>query len=316
MAVALSKGDNIYRKGVSKITIHFDQRVAIVTGAGAGLGRSYALELAARGAKVVVNDPGVFPDGSSRAIKVTEEIHQKGGQAVANCESVADRDCAGKIVACAMDHFGRLDILINNAGILKDKSFLKMPLDDFEEVLRVHLLGAVYLTKSAFPIMQQAKYGRILLTTSTAGLYGNFGQTNYAAAKLGLVWLMNALKLEGAKYDITVNTIAPIAATGMAGGTFPAEIADRIKPELVASMALYLVSDQCLSTGKILSAGGGYYSSVQMNEGCGVRFATGAAVTVEQIAERFPEIISLKDARYYENATENVINILSSLVEK
>ncbi len=298
------------------MTIRFDKRVAIVTGAGAGLGRSYALELAARGARVVVNDPGVLSDGSSRALKVAEEIREQGGHAVSNCDSVADRDSAGKIVAAAMDNFGRLDILINNAGILRDKSFPKMPLDDFEEVLRVHLLGTVYLTKSAFPIMQQAKYGRILLTTSTAGLYGNFGQTNYAAAKLGLVGLMNALKLEGAKYDITVNTIAPIAATGMAGGTFPAEIADRIKPELVASMALYLVSDQCRSTGRILSAGGGYYSSVQMYEGSGVRFAAGEAVTVEQIAERFPEIISMNDARYYENATENVLNILSSLVEK
>lgn len=296
------------------MTIRFDQRVAIVTGAGAGLGRSYALGLAARGASVVVNDPGVLSDGSSRAINVAQEIRARGGQAVANCDTVADRDSAGKIIAFAMDNFGRLDILINNAGILKDKSFLKMPLDDFEDVLNVHLLGTVYLTKAAFPIMQRANYGRILLTTSTAGLYGNFGQTNYAAAKLGLVGFMNALKLEGAKYDITVNTIAPIAATGMAGGTFPAEIADRIKPELVASMALYLVSEQCRSTGRILSAGGGYYSSVQMNEGSGVRFATGVAVTVEQIAERFPEIISMKDVRYYENATENVLHILSSLV--
>lgn len=298
------------------MSIRFDERVAIVTGAGAGLGRSYALELAARGARVVVNDPGVLPDGSSRALKVAQEIREQGGRAVYNCDSVADRDSAGKIVAAALDSFGRLDILINNAGILRDKSFLKMPLDDFEEVLRVHLLGAVYLTKAAFPILQQAKYGRILLTTSTAGLYGNFGQTNYAAAKLGLVGLMNALKLEGAKYDITVNTIAPIAATGMAGGTFPAEIADRIKPELVASMALYLVSEQCRSTGRILSAGGGYYSSVQMYEGSGVRFGAGSAVTVEQIAERFPEIISMNDARCYENATENVINILSALAEK
>jgi len=298
------------------MTIRFDERVAIVTGAGAGLGRSYALELAARGAKVVVNDPGTLPDGSSRALTVVEEIHKRGGSAIPNYDSVADRDAAGRIISAAMENFGRLDILINNAGILRDKSFLKMPLDDFEEVLHVHLLGAVYLTKSAFPIMQNAKYGRILLTTSTAGLYGNFGQTNYAAAKLGLVGFMNALKLEGAKYDIAVNTIAPIAATGMAGGTFPEEISGLIKPERVAAMALYLVSDRCEVTGRILSAGGGYYSSVQIVEGSGVRFDAGASVTAEQIDERFPEIISMEAARHYENATENVLNILSPLVDK
>ncbi len=296
------------------MTIRFDQRVAIVTGAGAGLGRSYALELASRGAEVVVNDPGLLPDGSSRAEKVAEEIRRQGGRAVASCDSVGDRNVAEKIVAAALDNFGRLDILINNAGIIRDKSFIKMPLDDFEEVLRVHLLGSVYLTKAAFPIMQQAGYGRILLTTSTAGLYGNFGQTNYATAKLGLVGFMNALKLEGAKYNITVNTVAPIAATGMAGGTFPEEIAGRIQPELVAAMAVFLVSDQCPATGKILSAGGGYYSCAQMSESDGVRFNPGTPVTADQIAERFNEIVSMREARYFENATENVLHILSSLI--
>ena len=305
----------ILRKGVKEMAIRFDDRVAIVTGGGAGLGRSYAVELAARGAMVVVNDPGVLPDGSSRASQVAEEILRQGGQAVANTDSVADRDAAGRIVAAAMERFGRLDILINNAGILRDKSFLKMSLDDFEEVIRVHLLGTVYLTKAAFPIMQDAKYGRILLTTSTAGLYGNFGQTNYAAAKLGLVGFMNALKLEGAKYGIAVNTVAPIAATGMAGGTFPAEISDLIKPELVAAMSLYLVSEQCQVSGRILSAGGGYYAGLQMSEGRGVRFKTGETVTVEQIAERFPDIIDMKEAQHYENATENVLHILSPLVK-
>jgi NAD(P)-dependent dehydrogenase (short-subunit alcohol dehydrogenase family) len=296
------------------MTIHFDQRVAIVTGAGAGLGRSYALELAARGARVVVNDPGVLPDGSFRALKVVDEIHRQGGRALPNYDNVADREAAARIVAEAMAHFGRVDILINNAGILRDKSFLKMTLDDFEEVLRVHLLGSVYLTKSVFPIMRDASYGRILLTTSTAGLYGNFGQTNYAAAKLGLIGFMHALKLEGAKCDIAVNAIAPIAATGMAGGTFPEEVSGKIKPELVAAMALYLVSALCGVTGKILSAGGGYYSSVQISEGSGVRFDAGA-VSVEQIAERFPEIISMKDAKAYENATENVLQILAPLLK-
>jgi len=297
------------------MTIRFDQRVAIVTGAGAGLGRSYALELAARGAMVVVNDPGVLPDGAFCASKVVEEICERGGRAVANFDSVADRAAAGRIVAAAMDQFGRLDILINNAGILRDKSFIKLSLDDFEEVLRVHLFGSVYLTKAAFPIMQEGKYGRILFTTSTAGLYGNFGQTNYAAAKLGLVGFMNALKLEGAKYGITVNTVAPIAATAMAGGTFPAEVSDKIKPEWVAAMALYLVSDQCRTTGKIMSAGGGYYSNIQIYEGAGVRFDAGSAVTVEQVAERFFEITSMQDARPYENATENVVGIITPLLQ-
>lgn len=294
--------------------IRFDQRVAIVTGAGAGLGRRYALELAARGARVVVNDPGVLPGGGFRALEVVDEIRRLGGEALPNYDNVADREAAARIVAQTMAHFGRVDILINNAGILRDKSFLKMSLDDFEEVLRVHLLGSVYLTKSVFPIMREVNYGRILLTTSTAGLYGNFGQTNYAAAKLGLIGFMHALKLEGAKYDIAVNAIAPIAATGMAGGTFPEAVADKIKPELVAAMVLYLVSDQCGATGKILSAGGGYYSSIQISEGSGVRFDAGA-VSAEQIAERFPEIVSMKGAKSYENATENVLQILAPLLK-
>ncbi|MBU1195136.1 MAG: SDR family NAD(P)-dependent oxidoreductase [Proteobacteria bacterium] len=296
------------------MTIRFDNRVALVTGAGAGIGRSYAMALAAQGAMVVVNDPGISSGGSSLAMEVVREIHAQGGQAVFNCDSVADRDSADRIVATAMENFGQVDILINNAGILRDKSFIKMPLDDFEDVLRVHLMGAVYLTKAAFPFMRKANYGRILFTTSTAGLYGNFGQTNYAAAKLALVGLMNALKLEGGKYNILVNTIAPIAATGMAGGTFPEEISSQIKPELVAAMALYLVSDQCRTSGKILSAGGGYYSSVQMMEGKGVRFESGKSVTADQIAERFTQIISMTHARPFKNATENVLHILSSLI--
>ncbi len=295
--------------------IRFDERLAIVTGAGAGLGRCYALELAARGARVVVNDYGVLPDGTSCARQVVQEIRERGGQAVSNEDDVGDRKAAERMVALAMDHFGRVDILINNAGIIKDKSFMKMPLDDFEELVRIHLLGSVYLTKAAFPHMVNAKYGRILMTTSTAGLYGNFGQTNYAAVKLGLVGFMNALKLEGAKYNIAVNTIAPIASTGLGAQVFPQETLDKMKAELVAAMALYLVSDQCRATGKILSAGAGYYSSVQMIEGAGVRFDAVSPVTVERISERFDEIISMKDAKHYENATENVVAILSPLLK-
>lgn len=295
--------------------IRFDGRVAIVTGAGAGLGRSYALELATRGAKVVVNDPGMLPDGSSRAAAVTQEILDAGGDAIADCESVGSRDAAARITTAAMKRFGRIDILINNAGILRDKSFLKMDLDDFDLVLQVHLLGAVYLTKAVFPVMRENRYGRILLTTSAAGLFGNFGQTNYATAKLGLVGFMNALKTEGAKDNITVNTIAPIAATGLAGNTFPEEVLERIQPRFVAAMAIYLVSERCTETGRIMAAGGGYYSNVQMSEGPGVRLDDESAVTVETIARRFPEIVSQKAECHYDSAVDNVSHILAPLMK-
>lgn len=295
--------------------IRFDEQTAIVTGGGSGLGRCYALELAARGAKVVINDPGLLPDGSFRARKVVEEIRAKGGRAVSNEDDVGDRKAAERIIALAMDHFGRIDILMNNAGIIKDKSFLKMEIDDFVDVVRVHVLGSAYLTKAAFPYMVDAKYGRVLMTTSTAGLWGNFGQTNYAAAKMGLVGFMNALKLEGAKYNILVNTIAPIAATNPHSVVFPQETLAQIPPEKVAAMSLYLVSDQCSVTGKILVAGGGFYACAHLIEGPGVRFEAGEPVEVEQIADRFDEIISMKDARHYENATENVANTLAHLLK-
>ena len=197
--------------------IRFDQRVAIVTGAGGGLGRVYALEFAKRGAKVVVNDLGGARDGSgegsqSPAQKVVEEIRAQGGEAVANYDTVATPEGGERIVKAALDAFGTVDILINNAGILRDKSLLKMEPETWQAVLDVHLNGAYHVTKPAFAVMKEKGYGRIVLTTSAAGLYGNFGQTNYSSAKMGLVGFMNTLKLEGAKYNIKVNTIAPMAA--------------------------------------------------------------------------------------------------------
>ena len=195
--------------------MRLDGRVALVTGAGGGLGRAHAMELARRGAKVVVNDLGGARDGSGATLgpaeTVVAEIREAGGEAVANGDSVADRAGAQNMVAQAMDNFGRLDILINNAGILRDKTFSKMDLDDFELVVQVHLLGSAYVTHAAWPIMRQQKYGRIVMTTSSSGLYGNFGQSNYGAAKMGLVGLMNCLKLEGARDNVKINCLAPTA---------------------------------------------------------------------------------------------------------
>jgi NAD(P)-dependent dehydrogenase (short-subunit alcohol dehydrogenase family) len=198
--------------------IRFDDRVAIVTGAGGGLGRVYALELAKRGAKVVVNDLGGARDGSgagstSSADAVVQEIIAAGGEAVANYDSVATVEGGENIVKTALEHFGRVDILVNNAGILRDKSFVNMTPKMWEPVLAVHLQGAYNVTRPAFLAMRENKYGRIVMTTSAAGLYGNFGQTNYGAAKMGIVGLMNTLKLEGEKYNIKVNAVAPLAAT-------------------------------------------------------------------------------------------------------
>jgi len=275
------------------------KKIAIVTGANRGIGLELCRQLQ-NSYQVIACCRQASEDLQKSEVKILEGL------------DVTQSDAPKKILAGLGSQ--KIDLLINNAGILRDKSFMKMPLDDFEEVMRVHLLGSVYLTKAAFPFMREANYGRILFTTSAAGLYGNFGQTNYAAAKLGLVGFMNALKLEGEKYGITVNTISPIAATGMGEGTFPGEISDRIKPEWVAAMAVYLVSDQCRVTGRILSAGGGYYSSAQIYEAKGVRFENSEPATVEHIAERFSDIISMDGSRHYENATENVLHILSPIV--
>ncbi len=301
---------------MSDADIRFDGRVAIVTGAGNGLGRSHALLLAARGAKIVVNDPGATLDGGgathSAADKVVEEIRAAGGEAVADYGSVAARDEAAAIVETALETYGGVDILINNAGILRDKTFRKMDLDDYEQVLAVHLLGSVYVTKAAFPAMADKGYGRVVLTTSSAGLYGNFGQTNYASAKMALIGFMNALKEEGKKFGVLVNTIAPVAFTRMGETIFPPELEAVIKPDYVSAAVAYLCAEACTATGAIVAAGGGYYAGVRVVEAPGHRFPKGAPVSPEDIAENFNKIMDLEGAAPFENAGEAGLKLFAS----
>lgn len=250
------------------MSIDFKGRVAIVTGAGGGLGRQHALALAARGAKVVVNDLGGTLNGAggsvSAAQAVVAEIRAAGGEAIANGASVADWDAVQAMVKQAIDAWGRVDILVNNAGILRDKSFAKMDLADFRLVMDVHLMGAVHCCKAVWPHMTEQKYGRILMTTSSSGLYGNFGQSNYSAAKLALVGLMQTLSIEGAKHGILVNSLAPTAATRMTEDLMPQAVLDALKPEAVVPAMLVLVSEQA-PTRTILCAGAGSFESAHIS---------------------------------------------------
>ena len=212
-------------------TIDFKNRVAIITGAGQGIGKAYALDLAQRGAKIVVNDIGNDPEFGSLADQVAEQIRKAGGTAVSSHDSVSTMDGGKAIVDTAMTHFGRVDILINNAGILRDRTFLKMTEKDFDAVIAVHLKGAFCVTQPALKVMKENLYGRIIFTSSSSGLYGNFGQSNYGAAKMGVIGIMNTLKLEVDKYNIKINAVAPNADTNMTKGVFSNEVAKRIKPE-------------------------------------------------------------------------------------
>ena len=280
------------------MSISFEGQVAIVTGAGGGLGRSHALELARRGAKVVVNDLGGAMDGtggsSEAAEKVVSEIKESGGEAISNGGSVSDRNGAKSMVDDAMAAWGRVDILINNAGILRDKSFSKIDLDDFQVVVDVHLMGAVYCTHAVWPIMREQNYGRILMTTSPTGLYGNFGQTNYGAAKLAQVGFMNSLKIEGAKNNIHTNTIAPIAATRMTESLIPEAVHSKLAPESVTPAALFLVSEEA-PNGVIMQAEGGRFSVASIVENTGAQL--GVDATPEDIASNYEMISDLEGAK-------------------
>ncbi|WP_427915368.1 SDR family NAD(P)-dependent oxidoreductase [Ramlibacter sp. MMS24-I3-19] len=280
------------------MALDFSGRVAIVTGAGGGLGREHALALAARGAKVLVNDLGGAVDGSGgsagAAQKVVDEIRAAGGEALANAASVTDFEAVQAMVQQAVDAWGRVDVVVNNAGILRDKTFAKMDVADFRLVLDVHLMGAVHVTKAAWPHMMAAKYGRVVMTTSSSGLYGNFGQSNYGAAKMALVGLMQTLALEGEKHGIRVNCLAPTATTRMTEHLFPADMLAAFAPASVVPAMLVLAS-QDAPTRTVLCAGGGSFEAAHVTLTRGVFVGTGPdadsrlAAQLAQVLERAGE---------------------------
>ncbi len=294
--------------------IRFDERVAVITGAGGGLGRTYALEFAQRGAKVVVNDLGGAADGSgagtSMADQVVKEIAEAGGTAVSNYDSVATPEGGEAIIATALDNFGQVDVVVNNAGILRDRSFAKLSPAELEIVLDVHLKGAFFVSQPAFRVMKERSYGRFVHTASAAGIFGNFGQTNYGAAKMGLVGLSNVLAVEGAKNNIKSNVIAPIARTRLTEDLL-GPMAEHVTPECVTPLTVYLSSESCEETHSIYSVGGGRYARIFIAMGQGWVKGPGQAASVEEIAANWDAIHS--DANY--TIPDSIAGEMKALVE-
>lgn len=299
------------------MAITFDNRVAIVTGAGGGLGRSHALALAKRGVKVVVNDLGGAVDGTggseTMAQKVVAEIEAMGGEAIANGANVTKQDEVEEMVAETIERFGKVDILVNNAGILRDKSFSKMTMEDWKLVVDVHLHGSATCTKAVWNHMKENNYGRIVMTTSSSGMYGNFGQTNYGAAKAGLSGFMRTLCLEGAKYDIRVNTLSPTARSRMTEGLMPEEILEKLKVEPVSQGLVYLVCDDAPNRA-ILCAGAGGYSLTKVVETQGVNF-TEEEATAENVAAHWDAISSMEGAEEFTNGGQQGAKFLGRIAK-
>jgi len=300
------------------MSIRFDEKVVIVTGAGGGLGKEHAIEFAKRGAKVVVNDLGGSVDGSGAsdsANAVVEHIRSNGGEAIANGASVTDLDAVKEMVDETVKKWGRIDVLVNNAGILRDKSFHKMSLDDFNLVMSVHFEGTLNCTHTIFPIMREQNYGRIIFTSSSSGVFGNFGQSNYGSAKMAMVGLMNTLKIEGQKYNIHSNSITPVAYTRMTDGLLPDDVGESLQPEFVTPAVIYLSSEDA-PNGAIISAGAGVFSRIFIHETNGVSLGMGDEMTPENIAASWEEISDMKGAKALQSGPEQSIKIFEKLNQK
>jgi NAD(P)-dependent dehydrogenase (short-subunit alcohol dehydrogenase family) len=286
-------------------------RTALITGAGGGLGRCHALLFAKHGANVVVNDLGGATDGTGKSTNmadhVVEEIEAAGGKAVANYDSVSDAAGAANMIKTATDTFGSIDIVVNNAGILRDKSFNKMEDADWDLVQAVHVKGAYHVTKAAWPHMREQKYGRVIMTSSASGIYGNFGQSNYAAAKMGLVGFGQTLALEGEKYNIRTNMIAPVAISRMTESIMPPNVHELIRPDLVSPLVVYLCSEHCDANGEVYEVGAGNYSRVEWlrAKGLSIKPEAGKEIDVDQIAANWDKINDMSDAQILRSIGES-----------